>query len=206
MNTSIKQITVLLATILFCASSAAETLRGLDVDRGYQRAGSDFAHYHANNARECAEDCNDSNRCQAFDFDSNSRVCWLKDSVPAIRRNNHIISGKKPGHDYNYGYTNTDKKTARAKAYCTLTNRENGVIAFDGSCKVRETLDANKKVFVITLHDGTKFHFVQRSGADWQVKMGGGAYTDYAKYIDKGSNHGVFKYDDFKLDVWAEGK
>ena len=68
----------LLLGLMFGAANA-EQLEGTDVDRGYQRAGSDYANYHAKNARHCARDCMEESRCKAFDFNKYDQTCWLKD-------------------------------------------------------------------------------------------------------------------------------
>lgn len=195
--------------ILMAAGTVAGgNLAGLDVDRGYQRSGSDYDHYHADNAKSCASDCSRDNRCKAFDYDTHQRTCWLKNSVPAIRRNAEIVTGKKPQHDYNYGHTASggQKATARGHGYCLLSNRDSGQHVFDSSCDVRQTVTGNKQVFAIVFDNGTKYRFVQKSGNNWEMHMGDGAYTSSATFIDQGDDQAVFKFSEYKLQIWVDGR
>lgn len=68
---------------------------GIRIERGYQRAYGDYTSYSALNAKQCASDCADDYRCQAFDFNRYDKTCWLKDRVTPAKRNRDVISGVK---------------------------------------------------------------------------------------------------------------
>lgn len=189
---------------IFALTANAEELAGMIVDRGHQRAGSDYAHYHAENAKHCARDCKRDDRCKAFDFDKVTRICWLKDRVPAMHRNPNIVTGKKPGHDYDYGY-GSDKAVTKAEGYCRMQNRDSGATLWENPCHVKQTVGDRGEVFVIRLENGVRYKFEHKSADDWTVKMDN-KYARPAKFVDKGSNKGIFKWGDFKLTVWAEGR
>ena len=192
------------ALALMVGTSSAEELAGMDVDRGYQRPGSDYAHYHVKNAKHCARDCYEDNRCRAFDFNKNDHTCWLKDRVPAKTRNSEINTGGKPGHHYDYGYGSSGKQVAKAPGYCVMRNRETGRVNWERSCHIKQSVSNNKNVFVIKVDNGRKYKFVQRDGEDWTIQMDQG-YSEHARFKDKGKE-GVFKWDNHELLVWEEGR
>lgn len=72
-----------------------DVIAGIPIDRGFDRAGADYAHFGVQNARQCAEECANDLRCRAFDFNKNDRTCWLKDRVPPKRQNREVVSGAK---------------------------------------------------------------------------------------------------------------
>ncbi len=79
---------------------------GFRLDRGMARSGSDYARFSTKNVTQCARSCTNDFRCRAFDFNSNNRICYLKDRVPALHRNRDVVSGVK--HDDSYGGGNGD--------------------------------------------------------------------------------------------------
>lgn len=198
------KILIALALVFATGVAGAEELAGMDVDRGYQRAGSDYAHYHAKNAKHCARDCYEDKRCKAFDYNKVDNTCWLKDRVPAKRRNADVNTGRKPGHHYDYGYGNAGKQVAKAGGYCVMKDRDSGRVLWENQCHIKQTMSNNKNVFVIKQNNGTKYKFVHKNGENWTVKMGGG-YAEDAHFKDKG-REGVFKWGRYKLHVWEEGR
>jgi len=97
---------VLVIFLSFIASSAfAQQINGMQIDRGTQRPGSDYTKFWSKNAKHCARECANDYRCQAFDFDKNSRACYLKDRVPYGKQNWNVVSGVKVRDDY--GSANT---------------------------------------------------------------------------------------------------
>ena len=91
----------LVLLLSFIASSAlARQNYGMAIDYDTQRPGGDFTKFWSKNARQCAQECANDRRCQAFDYDKNSRTCYLKDRIPYPRQNWSIVSGVKERHDY----------------------------------------------------------------------------------------------------------
>lgn len=93
---------IVLVIFLSCIASSAiaKQISGMQIDRDTQRPGSDYAKFWSKNANHCARECANDNRCQAFDFDKNSRACYLKSQVPHGRQNWNIVSGVKVRNDY----------------------------------------------------------------------------------------------------------
>lgn len=98
---------IVLAIFLSCLASSAiaQQFDGMQIDRGTQRPGNDYAKFWSKNAKHCARECSNDYRCEAFDFDKSSRACYLKDQVPHGRQNWNIVSGVKVKADY--GNTNS---------------------------------------------------------------------------------------------------
>lgn len=107
--------TLLMIFFIFLASSTlAEGQSKINLDYDFQRPGGDYTNFFTANARECAQKCERSNSCQAFDFHSSDKSCWLKNIAYPGRRYPGVISGaKRPGHSGG-GYAGSSGRTENA--------------------------------------------------------------------------------------------
>jgi len=85
----------------FIASSAtARQNCGMQIDKDTQRPGADYTNFWSKSWRQCSRECVNDQRCNAFDYDKNSRICYLKDRIPYPRQNWSIVSGVKDRQNY----------------------------------------------------------------------------------------------------------
>lgn len=83
--------------IIFFALLASPAIAQDSIELVYnmQRPGGDYTSFQATNAEGCAQKCEVSNRCQAFDFHKSDSSCWLKDRVYQSRPYQGVVSGAK---------------------------------------------------------------------------------------------------------------
>ena len=91
--------------LLLVEGSSSYASNSFDFYYNQQRPGGDYTNYDVRDVDECARECERDRRCQAFDFDTYNRRCWLKDRVPEVSKNRDIISGVRRGggHDEDGG-------------------------------------------------------------------------------------------------------
>lgn len=101
----------------FVASSAlAKGHSRIELEYNSQRPGGDYTHFIVSNARECAEECERSSRCQAFDFYKSDNSCWLKSRAYSARYYAGVVSGFKRA---DYSGKSTVQKTNIELSYDT---------------------------------------------------------------------------------------
>lgn len=61
----------------------------------FDRPGGDYHNYKANSFSQCATSCATIAKCRAYTFVTQTKICWLKDSVPKRIANNCCVSGIK---------------------------------------------------------------------------------------------------------------
>ena len=83
----------------FASSALAKEFNRINLEYNSQRPGGDYTHFITISARECAQQCEKSRRCQAFDFYKSDNSCWLKSRAYSARHYNGVVSGfKRSGH------------------------------------------------------------------------------------------------------------
>lgn len=87
--------------ILLMFGSSGQANNNFDFYYNQQRPGGDYTNYDVRDVDECARECERDRRCQAFDFDTYNKRCWLKDRVPDASNNRDIISGVRKGGGHN---------------------------------------------------------------------------------------------------------
>jgi hypothetical protein len=73
---------------------------GVTIERHSVRQGSDYRSQSGPRAQDCAYLCSQEFRCHAFSYDTRSKMCYLKDSVPKRQNYSGTVSGVKRGHYY----------------------------------------------------------------------------------------------------------
>ncbi len=73
-------VRILFITFLafFACSFFAHGADSITIDQNTRRAGGDYTSFSTATARECADYCQKTSRCQAFDFYTADHSCWLK--------------------------------------------------------------------------------------------------------------------------------
>ncbi len=64
-------------------------------ERGYDRRGSDFTDFRANNLEECQNACRREGRCRAYTYDTRTGACFLKDRANPRVGNSATVTGYK---------------------------------------------------------------------------------------------------------------
>lgn len=82
------------------AESSANQRRPFKVDTlrleyDTKRNGGDYKNFTVGNVEECAHACAGDSQCQSFNYGTELRDCWLKNSVPRGEHNTTVISGVK---------------------------------------------------------------------------------------------------------------
>ena len=90
-------VRVLFITILaiFACSLPAHGADSITIDQNTRRSGGDYTSFSTATARQCAEYCQKSSRCQAFDFYSSDHSCWLKSTAYPSSYYAGAVSGSK---------------------------------------------------------------------------------------------------------------
>lgn len=70
---------------------------------GINRKGSDYSDFGADNLRSCQDACRRDSRCQAYSYNTQNRICYLKSRAPNSTNDRDVISGVKRGWDGNRG-------------------------------------------------------------------------------------------------------
>lgn len=96
----ILRIVLLIFFSFIASSSLARQNYGMTIDHDTQRPGGDYTKFGSRNAKQCAQECANTHRCRAFDYDKNSRTCYLKDRIPYPMQNLSIVSGVKERNNY----------------------------------------------------------------------------------------------------------
>lgn len=106
----------------------AKGYNSINLEYDFQRPGGDYTNFIAANVQECAQKCNDSNRCQAFDFHNSDNSCWLKSTAYPKRRYPGVITGTKHSlsSDRNVPVAKTSAATETNLTYETDTQRPGG--------------------------------------------------------------------------------
>ncbi|AGF77299.1 SH3 domain-containing protein,putative peptidoglycan binding protein [Desulfocapsa sulfexigens DSM 10523] len=90
----IKLIVIILFAV-FLPSAFAEAYNSIDLELDSQRPGGDYTSFRAASAEACAQKCEKSRRCQAFDFYKSDNSCWLKNRAYSARYYAGVVSGFK---------------------------------------------------------------------------------------------------------------
>lgn len=109
---------------IFCALTFG-AVTGHSAEFNTDRPGSDFQSFFMQRAdyRACEAACRRNPRCKAYTYvrpgiQGRQAKCWLKNRVPAPRRNNCCISGVVRGQDQKYE-SRWDKISGRGGAWTT---------------------------------------------------------------------------------------
>ncbi len=86
---------IILLLTLFTSTASAEEHKAIDLEYNSQRPGGDYTHFRAASAEDCAQQCEKSQRCGAFDFYDSDNSCWLKSRVYPARHYVGVVSGFK---------------------------------------------------------------------------------------------------------------
>lgn len=70
---------------------------GLSEEYGVNRRGADYRNFAADDLRTCQASCKGDNRCRAYAYNLNRRVCYLKSQVPEASSDREVTSGVKQG-------------------------------------------------------------------------------------------------------------
>ena len=73
--------------------------RGLSEERGIDYRGGDYDDFRAQDLRECKSGCRRDRRCQAYVYNTSSRMCYLKDRVGSREHDGNKVAGVKGGRD-----------------------------------------------------------------------------------------------------------
>ena len=74
--------------------------RNMDIEAHTDRTGSDYHHENLRHAADCANLCDRQRRCQAFSYNKDQQLCWLKDRVPHAKSDQASVSGVKRDGGY----------------------------------------------------------------------------------------------------------
>ncbi len=89
------QLFFILLLICSASSALAKESNPIILEDNYQRPGGDFTSSRTTSARECAQKCEKSLRCKAFDYYKNDNSCWLKSKAYPVRFYPGVVSGFK---------------------------------------------------------------------------------------------------------------
>ena len=89
------QLFVIIICICFTSSALAKGSSLVNLEYNYQRPGGDYTNFRTTGGRECAQQCEKSSRCQAFDYYKSDNSCWLKSKAYPARSYTGVISGVK---------------------------------------------------------------------------------------------------------------
>lgn len=70
---------------------------GVTEEYGVNRRGADYRNFAADDLRTCQSACKNDNRCRAYAYNLNRRVCYLKSQVPEASGDREVTSGVKQG-------------------------------------------------------------------------------------------------------------
>ena len=101
------------AFALFLLTPLAAIAQPMSEERGYDRRGGDYDHFRTGGVTECRRACERDRRCQAYAFNLNTEVCYLKDEVPARERNQDHVSGTKERR----GWEDDDRDFTESEGY-----------------------------------------------------------------------------------------
>ncbi len=90
-----ERILFFMLLIFFTCSPAANGADSMTLDRNTRRAGGDYTSFSTATARDCADYCQKSSRCQAFDFYTSDHSCWLKSRAYSSTYYLGAVSGAK---------------------------------------------------------------------------------------------------------------
>jgi hypothetical protein len=79
----------------FTCSLSVYGADSITIDQNTRRSGGDYTSFSTATARQCAEYCQKSSRCQAFDFYSSDHSCWLKSTAYPSSYYAGAVSGSK---------------------------------------------------------------------------------------------------------------
>jgi hypothetical protein len=68
-------------------------------ERGIDYPGGDYDDFRAQGLRECKDGCRRDRRCQAYVYNTGSRMCYLKDRVGRREHDGDKVAGTKGGRD-----------------------------------------------------------------------------------------------------------
>jgi PAN domain len=71
--------------------------RELSEERGIDYRGGDYDNFRAQDLRDCKSGCRRDRRCQAYVYNTGSRMCYLKDRVGSRERDGSKVAGVKGG-------------------------------------------------------------------------------------------------------------
>jgi hypothetical protein len=91
----------LMLTVLVPLAAMAQ--RGISEEPGVNRRGSDYTSFRVDDLRDCKRACSRDSRCEAYAYNEDNRVCYLKDRVPRGYRDSNVVSGVKGEDDYGRG-------------------------------------------------------------------------------------------------------
>ncbi len=89
------QLFFILLFICSASSALAKESNLIILEDNYQRPGGDYTSVRTASARECAQKCEKSRRCKAFDYYKSDNSCWLKSKAYPARSYAGVISGFK---------------------------------------------------------------------------------------------------------------
>lgn len=84
----------LLALFSFVLPFAAFSQR-MSEERGYDHKGGDYDSFRSPSVRDCRESCERDRRCQAYTYNLNTGMCYVKDEVRRIERARDMVTGSR---------------------------------------------------------------------------------------------------------------
>jgi len=90
------------------------------------------------------------------------------------------------------------KLSGKTQGHCTLSNVNRGVVLYDGTCTIAESISVNKTRWKITVGNASAFTFVDKGGG--YEFHGEDGTTEDARFKDRGHT-GIFRWSHFRLVV-----
>jgi hypothetical protein len=75
---------------------------GFSEEVGYDYRGGDYDDFRARGVEECQETCGRDRRCAAYTFNRRTGVCYLKDRIGSLERNDATVTGVRGGRPIPY--------------------------------------------------------------------------------------------------------
>jgi hypothetical protein len=92
--------------------------RDLSEERGIDYRGGDYSNFRARDLRDCKSGCRRDRRCQAYVYNTSSRMCYLKDRVGSREHDGNKVAGTKGNRgDHDHGRPGDDGDLTREPGF-----------------------------------------------------------------------------------------
>ena len=87
--------TLCLFALLILILPVAALAQRMSEERGYDHKGGDYDSFRSSSVRDCRESCERDRRCQAYTYNLNTGMCYVKDEVRKLESARDMVTGSR---------------------------------------------------------------------------------------------------------------
>ncbi|HET9209331.1 MAG TPA: PAN/Apple domain-containing protein [Thermoanaerobaculia bacterium] len=91
--------TACLLALLTLIVPAVASAQRMSEERGYDHKGGDYDNFRSSSVRECRQACERDRRCQAYTYNLNTSMCYVKDEVRRLESARDMVTGSRQRWD-----------------------------------------------------------------------------------------------------------